>query len=271
MKKITLLICAFVLMASIPLASQAMDISDEINKASDSVKRFIKTTYQKFDGINVTGGIKNSKGRVTIKDSLKVNKVAILNGNLNVKGEIKNNLSGIPVKINDDMRVYGVSKFKDKLELGQIDFSVTDISSLDTSTLSGGDVFLNSADYKLYLWNGTSWVDLTQQNTNTTYTAGTNVAISGSNVISSTDTTYSNGNGLNLAGTEFSLNESYFPTWTGMILTAASTPFPCDNPSVNGAMFINSTSGELCICNLPFGPVWMVAGSVGLGTPTGCP
>ena len=208
MKKTLLILCIFTLIVSIPVSANAMDISD-------TIKRYIKTAYQKFDGINVTGGIKNSKGRVTIKDSMKVNKVAILNGNLNVKGEIKNNLSGIPVKINDDMRVYGVAKFKEKLELGQIDFSVTDISSIDTSTLSGGDVFLNSADYKLYLWNGSSWVDLTQQNTDTTYTAGANVAISGNNEISATNTTYSNGTGIDLAGTAFSVDQGFSPTWTG--------------------------------------------------------
>ena len=58
----------------------------------------------------------------------------------------------------------------------------------------------------------------TDTNTNTTYTAGTNVSINGSNVISSTDTntntTYTAGNGLTLSGTEFLMSGGYTGNFT---------------------------------------------------------
>jgi hypothetical protein len=62
--------------------------------------------------------------------------------------------------------------------------------------LAQGELAINTADEKLFSSNGTSVFELSGSG-GTTYTAGTNVAISGTNVISSTDTntTYSIGDG----------------------------------------------------------------------------
>ncbi|MFH0818780.1 MAG: hypothetical protein V1898_02180 [Patescibacteria group bacterium] len=108
------------------------------------------------------------------------------------------------------------------------------VSSLDTASLTGGEIYYNTADNKLYVYNSSAFVDLTQQDTdtdtnttytagdnitisngqisatdtNTTYSAGTGISINGSGVISSTiidtNTTYTAGTGLSLAGTVFS-------------------------------------------------------------------
>ncbi|MBU0731586.1 hypothetical protein KKC88_01765 [Patescibacteria group bacterium] len=273
MKKSILVLGLFVAVGLIlfqPLQSKA----GELSKAYRSMQAVY--TKIKVQQLNVQGKIWNKVGSVKIKDKLNVEKRARFNTNIDVRGGIKNNGDGT-VRVYDNLKVDKYAEIVEELRLGHIDFSVTDIASIDTSTLSGGDIFLSSADFKLYLWDGTAWIDLTQQNT---------------------DTTYTNGSGLNLAGTEFSVNENWAPTWTNhhdfndslsvgiagvttstavaqinhvMQLTSTGTPFPCTSPSDAGTMFINSTTGDLCVCNPPFGPAWMVAGSVGLGTPTPCP
>lgn len=67
---------------------------------------------------------------------------------------------------------------------------------------------MRSTDVAPYAWwcasyNYQGWQPV---NTDTTYTAGTNVSISNQNVISATDTTYTAGTGLDLTGTEFSVD-----------------------------------------------------------------
>jgi len=68
--------------------------------------------------------------------------------------------------------------------------------------------------------NGSNVISSTDTNTDTTYTAGTNVSINASNVISSTDTntdtntTYTAGNGLTLSGTEFLMSGGYTGNFT---------------------------------------------------------
>lgn len=67
---------------------------------------------------------------------------------------------------------------------------------------------MRSTDVAPYAWwcasyNYQGWQPV---NTDTTYTAGTNVSISSENVISATDTTYTAGYGLDLTGTEFSVD-----------------------------------------------------------------
>ena len=274
MKKIIISACAFALVLGMPLATNAMDISDTIRKIG-------ATVYQKFDGINVQGGIKNSKGRVTIKDSLKSNKVGIFQGNLIVKGEVKNTLSGVPVKINDNLRVYGTSVFKSLLRAVGVRFDATDFASLDTSSFNGGEVYYKDSDDKLYLWDGTQWIDLTQQDT---------------------DTTYTNGNGIDLTGTQFSINENFAPNWTNIhdwtfppgggqvtidTTSPASTPvlyidnsmrlpplpgapFTC-NAAADGAMYYNAL-GDMCVCSFPVIGSWVVVGSqFTVAGPVPCP
>lgn len=175
---------------------------------------------QKYPRINVTDYIKNSKGRVYFKDSVKVKDNLLVKDNINVKGVIKNTKDDDAVTVSDNFTVTGTSDFQDTTTINNLLLSGTDTSTLDTSTLQSGNIYYNSTDNILYLWNGTAWKDLTQQNSDSIYTAGTGISISESNVISSTvtdtdtNTTYTASDGIALSGTEFNLDENVAPNWT---------------------------------------------------------
>ena len=69
---------------------------------------------------------------------------------------------------------------------------------------------MRSTDVAPYAWwcasyNYQGWQPV---NTDTTYTAGTNITIDANNEISATDTTYTAGTGLDLTGTEFSVDST---------------------------------------------------------------
>ena len=102
--------------------------------------------------LNVKGKIFNKKGVLKLKDKVNITKRLKLNKNLNVKGVIKNTTSGSPVEIDDNLLLQNTIKF-------------SEITAPDTSTLEGGEVYYNQ-DGNLYLYDGSSWVDLTQQDTN---------------------------------------------------------------------------------------------------------
>lgn len=174
-----------------------------------------------IEKLNITGFVKNKIGTFKIKDKLTVFKKALFKKNIDVRGGIKNKDSGEAVRIIDSFEVDNQAQFKDDIKLINLDFSQTDITALETAALNGGNVYYNENDQKLYLYDGTSWIDLTQQDTdtdtNTEYTAGDNIAISDSYVITGTDsnTTYTGATGVSLSGTEFTLDQAVSPTWTG--------------------------------------------------------
>ena len=142
-----LLISLFVAAVLLPTTAQAAGSTTAYNKLR--VAKLIVTSY-----------IQNSKGKVTVKDLLKVTKNALFKSNVTVQG----NLS-----VDDTVGVVN------------IDFADSDITTLDTTTLTGGSIYYNVADTKLYLWTGTAWVDLsavdTDTDTNTTYTAGSGLTL----------------------------------------------------------------------------------------------
>jgi len=65
--------------------------------------------------------------------------------------------------------IAGVNSFADRYRVA---------SSAPTTSLDEGDLYFNTTDNNMYRYNGTSWAEIV------TYTAGTGVSISGSNVIS---------------------------------------------------------------------------------------
>ncbi|HBY73917.1 MAG TPA: hypothetical protein DEG44_04485 [Candidatus Kerfeldbacteria bacterium] len=140
-----LLISLFVAAVLLPTTAQAAGSTTAYNKLR--VAKLIVTSY-----------IQNSKGKVTVKDLLKVTKNALFKSNVTVQG----NLS-----VDDTVGVVN------------IDFADSDITTLDTTTLTGGSIYYNVADTKLYLWTGTAWVDLSavDTDTNTTYTAGSGLTL----------------------------------------------------------------------------------------------
>src|SRR3989338_4659454 len=142
-----LLMSLFVAAVLLPTTAQAAGSTTAYNKLR--VAKLIVTSY-----------IQNSKGKVTVKDLLKVTKNALFKSNVTVQG----NLS-----VDDTVGVVN------------IDFADSDITTLDTTTLTGGSIYYNVADTKLYLWTGTAWVDLsavdTDTDTNTTYTAGSGLTL----------------------------------------------------------------------------------------------
>jgi len=70
-------------------------------------------------------------------------------------------------------------------------------------------LWYDTTNHILKIYNWTSWVPV---DTDTTYTAGTNVQISNQNVISSTDTTYTAWTWLSLSWTEFNVNTNDIAT-----------------------------------------------------------
>src|SRR3989338_7430998 len=140
-----LLMSLFVAAVLLPTTAQAAGSTTAYNKLR--VAKLIVTSY-----------IQNSKGKVTVKDLLKVTKNALFKSNVTVQG----NLS-----VDDTVGVVN------------IDFADSDITTLDTTTLTGGSIYYNVADTKLYLWTGTAWVDLSavDTDTNTTYTAGSGLTL----------------------------------------------------------------------------------------------
>ena len=91
-------------------------------------------------------------------------------------------------------------------------------------------VFVAGANITLGV-DGSGHRTLTSTDTNTTYSAGTNVTINGTTISSTdtnTDTTYTAGTGLTLGGTRFSLNLS-------VALIQALT-FPAENAVSSGAL-----------------------------------
>jgi hypothetical protein len=86
--------------------------------------------------------------------------------------------------------------------------STSDISGLSDALAAKQDALTAGQNVSIGDVGGV----LTISATDTTYSAGTNVSISDQNVISATDTTYSAGAGLNLDGTEFSVDTTTIAT-----------------------------------------------------------
>ena len=181
MKKLLGGVLLVALLSFFPMATSAISL--------EGASEVLAKTTEKFKNINVTGYIINKAGVLKLKDKVNIKKRLRLKTNLDVRGKILNKKSGEAVKIDDQLTVEKKATLKNGLKLTGIN-----TSGLDTTNFGGGDIYYNSSDDKLYLWNGTSWVDLTQQNTNTTYTGGT---------------------GLNLNSGEFTINQGFSPTWTG--------------------------------------------------------
>ncbi len=110
--------------------------------------------------LNIHKGIQNTRGPVRVKDQLRVKKLATFLKNINAVGTIKNKTVGKPVKIDDDLRVTGAAVVDGVLDASAVDLVETDITLIDTSALTGGEIRFNGSDDKLYMYNGTSWVDL---------------------------------------------------------------------------------------------------------------
>jgi hypothetical protein len=219
------------------------------------------------DGLNLAGNLYNSAGKVIIKDTLKVTK------NILANGVIKNTKTDSPVTIDDGLTVTGNLIMQGVNYLSNLKFSKTNISLIDTASLESGEVYFNETDNKLYLYNGSTWVDLTQQDTdtdtNTTYTAGNNISIDngvitaniieyteGDNIditgnrISATNTTYTATGGIAQNFEEFSLDSTYSPEWAGLTLTGlAGYPYVDCDATHNGYIFYNDDNHLICFCN----------------------
>lgn len=182
MKKITLLFCALALAFSLPLAARASAITDAVREIGSE-------TWTRIENLNVTGGIKNKRPgksqRVHIQDSMKVNKVAIMKGNAVIRGVIKNTLKGIPVKIDDELRVYGFSNFKDIVKVVGLRLTPTDV--MGVADPQEGDVYFDDNANAPFVYNGAAWAPMV----------------------------YSAGSGLALVSGEFSVDEGDDFTWTG--------------------------------------------------------
>ncbi|MFH1781547.1 MAG: hypothetical protein ABH835_02960 [Patescibacteria group bacterium] len=194
MKKIIGGLTIISILLILPLATFAYSI-DDAKKDFKNTTSEIMASFKKFTNLNVTGKIVNKKGVLKLSDKVNVSKRLKLNTNLDVRGTIKNNDSGEEVKIADDFKVDGITTLEGGAITNTVDFSQTNTSALTLTDLNGGNIYYGT-DTKLYVYNGTSLVDLTQQNTdtNTTYTAST---------------------GVTLTDTAFSINQGFSPTWTG--------------------------------------------------------
>lgn len=104
--------------------------------------------------VNVTNFIFNSTGRVVIKDLLRVTKSATFKKNVNVLQDLT--VSGATA-------LQGLTVAGD-LNAANVKFAGTaDVSEMDTDALVGGEVYYDSDEKKLYLWNATEWIDLSEE------------------------------------------------------------------------------------------------------------
>ena len=123
-------------------------------------------------------------------------------------------IAGTGIDITDDTISVDTTTIQAKLTAGSnIDITGDTISATDTTYTAGSNVQIS--DQNVISATNTTYtaganVNISDSNvisaTDTTYTAGTNVSISSGNVISATDTTYSAGSGLDLQGTQFSVD-----------------------------------------------------------------
>jgi len=140
----------------------------------ESLGNIVRT---KLSVVNVVKYIYNAKGKVLIKDALKITGKTIFKKRVNIKKSIINTKKDSPVKIKDNLAVTGNADIAGSLDINKLFFTASDISTIDISILQGGEVYYNSSDKKLFLWNGSSWLDLTNQGN--TYTAGEGLTLNG--------------------------------------------------------------------------------------------
>ena len=120
---------------------------------------------------------------------------------------------------------------------------------LPTAGPGGNNKILESSSTGALSWINTPSV--------TTYTAGTNIAISGTNVISATNTTYTASTGLTLTGTVFSSNT--VGTQSNLANTASSVAgrsYPIQTGAASGTVGSNHL-----IVNIPWTDTTYTAGS----------
>lgn len=142
-KKIMLSLLAFGVLGflSLPFVSQALSVKSVahqagtyLSAATSAVTKITKLMVTKK--INLKGYLYDSTGKVNIKDGLKVT---------------------------------GKTTLSKNLSLPSATFSGTDISAIDTTTLTGGELYYNSTDNTMNYWNGSEWKRLTD------YTAGAGI------------------------------------------------------------------------------------------------
>jgi hypothetical protein len=121
-------------------------------------------------------------------------------------------------------------------------FATTVATEIGTKVTAGTSDYIKSASVSgstLTLTKGNDDI-VTFTDTDTTYTAGTNVSIGSGNVISATDTTYTAGTGLSLTNTEFSLDTA---SANGLGGVKVGTNLSIDNDGVLSATDTTYTAG----------------------------
>ena len=204
--------------------------------------------------LNVKGKIFNKKGALKLKDKVNITKRLKLKKNLNVQGVIKNTTSGSPVEIDDNLLLQNTIKF-------------SEITAPDTSGLEGGEVYYNQ-DGNLYLYDGSSWVDLTQQDTDTNFDLESNYTTTNGNIL------MADGSAWNAAAqTDItSLGTITAGTWQGTALQdayvaddiTASSYFPIAGGTLTGNITFNKISPGIILNGSSDYDYW-----VGLGVPAG--
>ncbi|MFH1537245.1 MAG: hypothetical protein ABID45_04610 [Patescibacteria group bacterium] len=207
-----------------------------------------------FKKLNIKKFIHNTKGVVKLKDKVNITKRLKLNKNLNVKGVIKNTTSGSPVEIDDNLLLQNTIKF-------------SEITAPDTSTLEGGEVYYNQ-DGNLYLYDGSSWVDLTQQDTDTNFDLESNYTTTNGNILMADGSVWDSAAQTDI----ISVGTITAGTWQGTALQdayvaddiTASSYFPLAGGTLTGNITFNKISPGIIFNGSTDYDYW-----VGLGVPSG--